>query len=129
MTSAASRLAPILTGFSKTRPFFRFFNLSLLKAYPFPGLLNSDSTILKGSPSIKTFNPFLKSPLLYETTAILYLLRLYCQVINFLKWRYRPAPFPSITHIMIKFIGSNNLWFFATINPDRIFLADDYSRH
>ena len=47
--------------FSPDLPVTRFLNLTLLKACPLPGLTNSSSIISQGSPSIKIFNPGLKS--------------------------------------------------------------------
>jgi hypothetical protein len=57
----SGRVSPTLQAFSPDLPVTRILFLTLLKACPLPGLTNSSSIISQGSPSIKIFNPGLKS--------------------------------------------------------------------
>src|SRR5690554_2503056 len=66
ITSAASRVSPDLKVRSHTRLLIRLRSLTRLKAWPLPGLTNSFSSMIQGSPSSKTLRPLRNSLVEYE---------------------------------------------------------------
>src|SRR3989442_3438968 len=64
--SATSSVSPDFSVFSRTRPFFRLRILTLLVAWPLPGLRYSLSMTEYGSPSISTLVPDFISLVLTE---------------------------------------------------------------